>query len=36
MPPAVVALSNAIYKATGSRLYKQPFIKNMPTEKVIG
>jgi isoquinoline 1-oxidoreductase beta subunit len=36
MPPAVGALANAIYKATGSRLYKQPFIKNMPTEKVIG
>ncbi|MEJ2112435.1 MAG: molybdopterin-dependent oxidoreductase [Flavobacteriaceae bacterium] len=36
LPPAVGALANAIYSATGKRLYKQPFIHNMEFEKVIG
>ncbi|HMC01972.1 MAG TPA: molybdopterin cofactor-binding domain-containing protein, partial [Flavobacteriaceae bacterium] len=36
LPPAVGALANAIYKATGKRVYKQPFIHNMEFEKVIG
>ena len=36
LPPAVGALANAIYKATGQRLYKQPFVNNMKLEKVIG
>jgi isoquinoline 1-oxidoreductase beta subunit len=36
LPPAVGALANAIYQATGKRLYKQPFLKNMPTEKILG
>jgi len=29
LPPAGGAVANAIYKATGRRLYKQPFIKQM-------
>lgn len=36
LPPAVGALANAIYQATGQRLYKQPFVNNMEFEKVIG
>ncbi len=32
-PPAGAALANAIYKATGERLYKQPYIK---ATKVLG
>lgn len=28
LPPAGGAIANAIYKATGQRFYKQPFIKN--------
>jgi len=36
LPPAVGALANAIYRATGKRVYKQPFIHNMEFEKVIG
>ena len=36
LPPAVGALANAIYQATGQRLYKQPFAYNMEFEKVIG
>lgn len=28
-PPAIGALSNALYKATGKRLYHQPFFKEM-------
>lgn len=30
LPPAGGAVSNAIYKATGKRLYKQPFVKESP------
>lgn len=30
LPPAVGALSNALYKATGRRLYHQPFINDKP------
>tara|TARA_B110000196_G_C21146250_1_gene666756 strand:+ start:1040 stop:3241 length:2202 start_codon:yes stop_codon:yes gene_type:complete len=29
LPPAVGALANALYKATGSRLYHQPFVKQL-------
>lgn len=29
LPPAGAAVANAIYKATGKRLYKQPYIKNL-------
>lgn len=36
LPPAVGALANALYQATGTRLYKQPFMSNMKVEKVIG
>ena len=36
LPPVGGAVSNAIYAATGKRLTKQPFMKNMGTEKVIG
>ena len=32
LPPAPAALANAIYKATGQRLYKQPFAKYMNQE----
>ncbi len=28
LPPAIAALGNALYKATGKRYYHQPFIKN--------
>ena len=28
-PPVLAALSNALYSATGKRLYKQPFMKNL-------
>ena len=27
-PPVMAALANALYKATGTRYYHQPFIKN--------
>jgi isoquinoline 1-oxidoreductase beta subunit len=30
LPPAGGAVANAIYKATGKRLYKQPFIEQEP------
>jgi isoquinoline 1-oxidoreductase beta subunit len=30
LPPAIAALSNALYKATGRRFYKQPFINDKP------
>ncbi|MDF0706181.1 xanthine dehydrogenase family protein molybdopterin-binding subunit [Flagellimonas okinawensis] len=30
LPPAIGALSNALYKATGRRYYKQPFINDRP------
>ena len=36
LPPAGAAVANAIFKATGSRLTKQPFIKNIPSKTVIG
>ncbi|MFT4532939.1 MAG: isoquinoline 1-oxidoreductase beta subunit [Saprospiraceae bacterium] len=29
LPPAGGAIANAIYKATGKRMYKQPFVKEM-------
>lgn len=32
LPPAAGAVANAIFKATGKRLYKQPFIKEMELE----
>jgi CO/xanthine dehydrogenase Mo-binding subunit len=28
-PPVMGSLANALYKATGKRLYKQPFINNI-------
>ena len=36
LPPAIGALANALYQATGNRITKQPFISNMTFEKVIG
>lgn len=33
LPPIMAALSNAMYKATGERVYDQPFVKNL---KVLG
>jgi isoquinoline 1-oxidoreductase beta subunit len=30
LPPAGGAVANAIYKATGKRLYRQPFIEQEP------
>ncbi|MBT8273803.1 MAG: molybdopterin-dependent oxidoreductase [Bacteroidia bacterium] len=36
LPPVGGAISNAIYAATGKRLYKQPFINNLDLEQVIG
>lgn len=30
LPPAVAALANALYKATGRRYYRQPFISDKP------
>jgi isoquinoline 1-oxidoreductase beta subunit len=29
LPPAGGAIANAIYKATGKRFYKQPFVQEM-------
>lgn len=36
LPPAGAAVAIALKKATGNRILKQPFIKNMLTKKVIG
>ncbi|GAA3612293.1 molybdopterin-dependent oxidoreductase [Flavivirga amylovorans] len=36
LPPVGAAVANAIYKATGKRLTKQPYIHNMDLEKVVG
>ncbi len=36
LPPVGGAVANAIYKATGQRLYKQPFIDNLERKAVIG
>ena len=37
LPPVGAAVANAIYAATGQRLYKQPYMSNMKIEeKVIG
>jgi isoquinoline 1-oxidoreductase subunit beta len=36
LPPVGGAVANAIYKATGQRLYKQPFIDNLEGKAVIG
>tara|TARA_R110002096_G_scaffold46455_1_gene123925 strand:- start:13922 stop:16075 length:2154 start_codon:yes stop_codon:yes gene_type:complete len=36
LPPVGAAVANAIYKATGKRLYKQPYMSNLALEKVVG
>ncbi|WP_298488531.1 molybdopterin cofactor-binding domain-containing protein [uncultured Maribacter sp.] len=36
LPPAGAAVSIAITKATGKRIYKQPFTKNMVAKEIIG
>jgi isoquinoline 1-oxidoreductase beta subunit len=41
LPPAAAAMANAIYAATGKRLYNQPFINalkdiNIPEKEIIG
>lgn len=36
LPPAGAAIAIAIKKATGNRLYKQPFSSNMATKPIIG
>ncbi|ALJ03791.1 isoquinoline 1-oxidoreductase [Pseudalgibacter alginicilyticus] len=36
LPPIGAAVANAIYKATGKRLYKQPFMSNLILDKVTG
>ncbi|MCB0376632.1 MAG: hypothetical protein KDD04_11990, partial [Sinomicrobium sp.] len=36
LPPAGAAVANAIYKATGKRLTRQPFIEHLEPKKVIG
>jgi CO/xanthine dehydrogenase Mo-binding subunit len=36
LPPAIGALANALYRATGNRITKQPFMSNMVLEKVLG
>jgi len=36
LPPVGGAVANAIYKATGKRLYKQPYMKNLDVKSVIG
>lgn len=36
LPPAGGAVANAIFAATGSRITKQPFVKNMGADKIIG
>ncbi|PWH82028.1 isoquinoline 1-oxidoreductase [Algibacter marinivivus] len=35
-PPIGAAIANAVYAATGKRLYKQPYMSNMVLEKVVG
>ena len=36
LPPAGAAVAIALKKATGNRLYKQPFATNMPTKPILG
>jgi CO/xanthine dehydrogenase Mo-binding subunit len=36
LPPAVGALANALYQATGQRLTAQPFANNIKMEKLLG
>ena len=36
LPPVGGAVANAIYKATGKRLYKQPYMSHLKLEKVVG
>ena len=36
LPPVGGAVANAIYKATGQRLYKQPYMNNLELKEVIG
>jgi isoquinoline 1-oxidoreductase subunit beta len=36
LPPAVGALANALYKATGQRLTTQPFANHIQTKKLLG
>lgn len=35
-PPVMGALANAMYKATGTRYYDQPFISQQPQQRIIG
>ncbi len=36
LPPAGAAVSIALKKATGNRIYKQPFVSNMATKPILG
>ncbi len=36
LPPAVGALANALYQATGQRLTKQPFANHIKAQKILG
>ncbi|RED44926.1 xanthine dehydrogenase family protein molybdopterin-binding subunit [Seonamhaeicola aphaedonensis] len=36
LPPVGGAVANAIYKATGQRLYKLPFMNNLQSKEVVG
>ncbi len=36
LPPVGAAVANAIYKATGKRLTKQPYMNNMEVEPIVG
>ena len=36
LPPVGGAVANAIYKATGKRLYKQPYMNNLDLREVVG
>ncbi len=36
LPPAGAAIAIAIQKATGNRLYKQPFVSNMKAKNILG